>query len=274
MRVSFRDIEFNIVSFFGPYQSEYFERFNKHEVEPDTVGFLENVLDKNCLFIDIGASVGTFSLLAASLRSHVVAYEPMSEEVDSARRNLEANPKLERLISLKSVAVTSRRNLEVNVKNNYAKILTPIVRGEKYQYFNVEVAPIEDEIDFWISMARTNNLKIVLKMDIEGAEWPMLLDRNVLESIKKTSGLALVALHPGGHRPFVIGRPYFRKVRHLIFRFRNWKDAKSLYFLASEIGVKIKKLDGTVISHSRIFARLLDAGYYEFIFDFNGSKTI
>ena len=46
------------------------------------------------VFVDIGANVGQFSLLAASLGATVHAFEPSPDNMEALKRNLDLNPSL------------------------------------------------------------------------------------------------------------------------------------------------------------------------------------
>lgn len=78
------------------------------EFEPATVAVLAARLGPGTTFVDVGAWIGPFTLLAAALGARVVAYEPDPMAFASLVRNVALNPTLSSRIELHQRAVSAR----------------------------------------------------------------------------------------------------------------------------------------------------------------------
>jgi|GEM_PF-1890803 len=272
IEVQFREIRFYISDFFGPYNKQYFERLVRHQVEPDTVSFLENWVSHDATFIDIGSSIGQFSLMAASLGAQVIAVEPMNEEFESLQKNVSSNPDLIEKVKCLRVAITSEQILtDSRLVMFMSRVITPIVRGNQDQFSSeMKMVSFEQLCEDYFSDKKRNNL---VKIDIEGAEWGILRSDSCLKSMAKHRLLILIALHPGGYRPFEFGKvKLLNQLRHFGFRIKNWNESKLVFHKLQSVGASIRKLDYEEITHPRVFSRLVDAGSYEFILDFRNVR--
>lgn len=265
--VQFREIQFHISDFFGPYNKQYFERLIRHQVEPDTVGFLENWVSHDATFIDIGASIGQFSLMAASLGAQVIAVEPMNEEFECLQKNVSSNPDSIRKVKCLRVAITSEQILTDSRSAMFtSSVITPIVRGNTQISSELKMMSFEQLCEDYFRDKSKNN---VVKIDIEGAEWGILRSDSCLKSMAKHKLLILLAIHPGGYRPFEFRKiKFINQLRHFGFRIKNWNESKLVFRKLQSEGASIRKLDYEEITHPRVFSRLVDAGSYEFILDF------
>ena len=67
-------------------------RVNCCKREPDTIKFIENKLSKKSLFVDVGANVGTYSLIASSIHGNeCLSIEPAYFNYISLIKNIEIN---------------------------------------------------------------------------------------------------------------------------------------------------------------------------------------
>jgi len=77
-----------------PFRSEVGRQLFMREFEPDEVRFLQSVLKKGDVVLDIGANAGIYSLLASRIvgpAGHVYAFEIGPEEIRLFRHNLQLN---------------------------------------------------------------------------------------------------------------------------------------------------------------------------------------
>lgn len=73
--------------------------------EPRESGIIED-LPQESFFVDIGANIGWYTLLALSLGHRVLAFEPMSDNVQLLRHSLCLNPGLDERLELHEVALS------------------------------------------------------------------------------------------------------------------------------------------------------------------------
>lgn len=138
--------------------------------------------------LDIGASIGAFTLRAAKICKHVFAIEPMFHS------ELEENIRLNGLTNVTVLPIAlgyGQKNafIEFNKKSGYVPALTFV---ELLQLFK----------DYW------KNEITFLKCDCEGAEW--YIDHNALRSIRRIEMEVHPKMHPTeSNNPDMI--PYIKK---------------------------------------------------------------
>jgi FkbM family methyltransferase len=187
---------------------------NNSDYEPDTIAFLAKYVDKNCIFLDCGAAVGAMSLVAESLGAKVVAYEPMEHIFELAQANVKMNRKLASQIEIKKVAIGNAESSIEIIGKSERNILSEIVSESR----NFKDKPIK-VLDLKSEIKSINNNKIVLKIDIEGAEFKLLSDNALLSLLKSRKAICILALHPGFTRP-VKGNK-LRIIRKTVWKVRN-----------------------------------------------------
>jgi len=268
--MEFRDVQVNFQAVCGNYTFEWLKQIAMHEWEPDTVSFVENHSNKNTFFVDIGASIGIFSLISASLGSNVCSYEPMDPEFETLIKNLAANPNLLNRVKAKKIALG---NEAVALKSidfkEFAETdtISSINFAQGRQVQEIAINAFAEEARIWGGLA--NGKSIVLKMDIEGAEYPILLqDTNVL-ALKQIKAKCLVAFHPGATRPHKIRIPVIARFAFELFKFRNRVDAKRIFSGITNHNGIIKRTNNERIVSQKSFAKLIDLGILEFIIDFS-----
>jgi FkbM family methyltransferase len=132
--------------------------------------FVLDTLTNEDVFIDIGANVGHFSMLAASKKCEVHAFEPIPTTFKKLQKNIELN------------------NLEVNLYNkgvgaengvlNFSTqkgVMNSVVNDLNITSKEIEVVKVDDELK--------NRQPTMLKIDVEGYEWFVLKGaKNILKS--------------------------------------------------------------------------------------------
>lgn len=156
--------------------------FKLHDFE-DSRFILDTLTDQD-VFVDIGANVGHFSMLAASKKCEVHAFEPIPAAFDWLKRNVELN------------------NLKVNLYNkgvgaengvlNFSTdkgVMNSVVNDSNSTSKKIEVVKLDDA------------LKLIhptmLKIDVEGYEWFVLQGaKNILKA--KDLKYILIELNESG----------------------------------------------------------------------------
>jgi FkbM family methyltransferase len=180
------------------------------------------------------------------------------------KKNVESNPIVRELVELSDSAV-SDENSEISFQeNSNPEILSSIIfTGSNHATSKVIVNNLVDEIKRFNSKP---SRKLVIKMDIEGAEWKILRNNNVLRAMKEHEATLLLAVHPGFAHPM----PTLAK-KHLIARIpwliKQTREAVMLHENLSKFG-SIKRTNLNNIENKFKFALLIIAGYHEFIINF------
>jgi FkbM family methyltransferase len=150
----------------------FWNKLNSNRYEPDTIKFLENRVGKDTILLDIGAANGAMTLFAASRGSQVVSYEPEEKIFSALASNLKLTPDVRELVELKKAGVSIKNETIRFGRGEDRNILSDIVIDDQNENREiiVEILSLSDEL---ISLSRKGK-KIIVKMDIEGAEWKIL----------------------------------------------------------------------------------------------------
>ena len=251
----------------SPYGKYIWESIANGEYEPDTFYFLDKNLNLETLLIDIGASDGPVTFFAATKGAKVFAYEPMPKIYRSLEKNLSLNQNLKKSIfSFKSAVSSGKSTIALENKHN-KEILSPIVFT--HQPDDQALVNVESIIDV-ISSARSKfpTKKILIKIDIEGAEWAILKDRYSIDSFADNKVKILAALHPGFHRPPFMPMKFLNRLFWMIWRHKNRKDSKQVFRNLNR-AAKIYRTNLNLVTDENQFINLVDHGYHEWIIDFS-----
>lgn len=143
--------------------------FLTKQYEPHVARIVRSLLNPGDTFIDIGANLGYFTLLAASLvgeHGSVIAFEPSPENCRLLRRSLSQNGFKNVLIFEKAVAEATRRlAFSSGLPHSNARILRPEeLHGHEERYAQVEAVTLDDALQDVVTRID------LIKLDIEGAE--------------------------------------------------------------------------------------------------------
>ena len=108
IEVAVGDLRFRVVPEPDARYGAFWPLLSSGEFEPATVAVLTSRLGPGTTFVDVGAWIGPFTLLAAALGARVVAYEPDPMAFASLVRNVALNPTLSSRIELHQRAVSAR----------------------------------------------------------------------------------------------------------------------------------------------------------------------
>jgi len=250
------------------YGLAYWQRIEARQYEPDTISFLEANCNNQTDFMDIGAANGAMSIIASILGAQVSAYEPDDTIYRVFRRNLELNNELLSSVSLYNKALSDTNTVIQFNSETDASILSSIIfSNERISSGLVEVSSLVDEIDrFHEDLTR----QIVIKMDIEGAEWRILSSRAVISSLNSHRAKLLLAVHPGFTKPIP------RLANHFLITRIPWLVAQFVESVQLFTGInsyaEIQRTNGNTVSNKFKFALLIAAGYHEFVMAFGKHK--
>ena len=248
------------------YGSEFWEKISNRRYEPDTIGFLEARCDNQTDFMDIGAANGAMTLIAANEGSRVSSYEPDPRIHRVVSQNVKLNSALEQQILVQNKAISVDNGILEFKKNGDSSILSSIVftGHDATNSIYIDVLSLSDEIEkFHIDKSR----KLIIKMDIEGAEWRILKSRKILGALSGNVATLLLAVHPGLYRPFVPTLRGLDKFRLVVWKLRNYQESIKTFKLLNEYA-SIQRTNLNPIIDKHQFATLILAGYHEFIVEF------
>ena len=252
------------------YGESYWRRVAANTYEPDTMSFLRNYVNSDCDFIDVGAANGAITLLAGALGASVKSYEAAPGIYEVAKRNIELNPQLSNQISIKNCAISSQNGILEFSKSSNTNVLSDIVfTGLGNEKFRIEMVKLSDVIDEFHGVGK----RLVIKIDIEGAEWKILKDKETLDTLFKHNAIILLAIHPGFHRPVKVRRFTVKPIQRLFWQLHNAFEVYSVFNSLFKIaGVRRTNLD--LIKSPKKIVMLMFGGYFEFILEFGNHDHI
>lgn len=133
--------------------------------ESATTEFLSSFIKRDMTFVDVGANVGYFTLLAASLGARVVAYEPTPEVYTRLRENIELNG-LQNVTLMNAAVAEKAGTLTFHQSPDDPEANSIFGEGECIQ---VQAVALDDDLS-----RRDIRQVDLLKIDAEGAE-PLVL---------------------------------------------------------------------------------------------------
>lgn len=138
--------------------------------EPATVAVLREHLGPGRTFVDIGAWIGPFTLLAAALGADVVAYEVDPTAAAELRANVDANTELAARVDVRPRAVAARSGAvvldggDVGLGNGLTRIRRRGGRGPTVPADGADVLMADERV----------TRAALVKIDIEGAEFSVV----------------------------------------------------------------------------------------------------
>jgi len=143
-------------------------RFQEQKWEPEILRLIKLLTNSATTFVDVGAWIGPTTLIASALGARVIAFEPDPQALVSLRANLQANPHLQPLIDLRSVALSS--------KDGEASLGTTSLGGSGS---SLVLTPTDSDHVQVATSSPTVELggidgPVILKVDIEGGEYELL----------------------------------------------------------------------------------------------------
>jgi len=144
------------------------------------------------LFIDIGANIGTYSIIAAKNGVKCIAFEPVLTNYISLKKNIQLN-RLEEFIEPMMIGLAEKAS---KARFNYdplkpgASSIHPIKRTS-------EILEIELKVFDDLNCVSTETNKILIKIDVEGMELNVLKGMEKILSNKKDICLIIETKHSG-----------------------------------------------------------------------------
>ncbi|WP_413990376.1 FkbM family methyltransferase [Labrys okinawensis] len=159
--------------------------------EPETLASVRALVDEDTLFIDIGGWIGPITLLAAALGARVLTFEPDPRAFELIRANVAANPALAPRITLHNAAVSpTPGRVRLGSPRKPGDSMGSILAADSGVALWDAAAILPSEI---AAMAADAG-RIVLKMDVEGAEYGLL--PHLAPLLGPRTVAALIAFHP------------------------------------------------------------------------------
>jgi len=133
--------------------------------EFESLGFIMHSLQKDYLFIDVGANLGSHSILASSVvGSETIAFEPNKDSIKKINKQAQIN-KVESKITIKNLAIGDKKG-KVYFTNNRDALNRVALKNKDLNVEEIDISTLDLEVN--------TNKKMVLKIDVEGFEMKVL----------------------------------------------------------------------------------------------------
>ncbi len=193
-------------------------------IEPETVATICRHAGPGRLFIDVGAWIGPFSLLAAGLGADVVAFEPDPVAAAMLRRNVALNPALASRIDVRQQALGARNGrvlLEssVGLGNARSRLVGVVEQSGRSESEPLSVV----EVDVRDAGAELGTLlkyrpHSIVKIDVEGGEFQIVPALRSVIAVHRP--VLLLSIHqpesPGWLRSIPRRATYARRMRRVV----------------------------------------------------------
>lgn len=162
----------------------YGDQLWESEWEPDQQEGIAKVLrNSSAIFVDVGAAVGVYSLMAAALGRRVIAIQPGDSIFQDLNRNMDCNSSFAPNVTLLHGFAVAR--------NESKRKLGGYAQNSSKMTFSHE--------DYVLEELLREHDNLVIKMDIEGAEWPIIQDSSFIKMLKERNFILFLSLHIGFH---------------------------------------------------------------------------
>jgi FkbM family methyltransferase len=256
--------EFQIELDEDSYGHEFWDRIENGLYEPDTMAFLKLNVDENSDFIDIGAANGSMTILAGLRGARVLSFEAAPGIYAVANRNVELNNFINE-VKVVNTAISNHDGVMTFSREGDNKVLSSIVfTSLENSSTEIQVQNLSEVIQEFHKPTRD----LVLKVDIEGAEWRLFHDDEIIKSLAQHKATVLLAIHPGFHRPFKqypLGLTLFSKT---VWQLRNAAETYQV-FKSLLAYAYIQRTSRDFINSPRKIVALMFGGYFEFILTFD-----
>jgi FkbM family methyltransferase len=255
LKVSYNDI----------YDEHFWGQMSDGGWEPSTFGFVEFAVRSGDVFVDIGSATGAFTLIAAQNGAKVVAVEPYAAWRETLEQNIADNGLKEKILVVAAAVSDYSGSIGMSVGSHRA-VLSDITFTGLDQIEPVETAVLT--IEDLVGLEDFDGSRLVIKMDIEGAEYAILKHSPSLKFLQSQKATLLVSLHPGF--PYAIRRlrGALAKINRLYQLARGFFD-NLVVFSRLLVHARVFMVNGTEVTRGFTFAMLAVFGSYDYVVRFS-----
>jgi FkbM family methyltransferase len=252
------DVTFKVYSEPTLYDNTFWDKVESGSYEPDTLFTLKRHVSPYVVFFDVGSAVGVMTLVAASLGAKCITYEPVPKFFTALSKNIDLNLGIKDHIVSKQSVVSNISQSTISLRDQVGHSISSIVYSEN-----------QDEVSNLVDLKKEilnycSTLKPIIKFDIEGAEYKLLWDEELLQILQEKKAILVLAIHPGFFRPMRKHKNLFiLKLAWFKFIIRNYIDNYKLYKNLISF-CKVKRSNDVEVLSAHKFCMMSAAGVYEY----------
>lgn len=170
-------------------QPTFWDRVEAGRWEPGTLALIEQLVDGGTTFLDLGAWVGPTALYAATRARRVLAVEADPAALEQLKRNLAVNPDLAQRIEIVAGAINAHQGLvRLGARRKAGDSMSStLLAGSEHTWTAAAITPAQ------LAGRLRRDERLVIKIDIEGAEYALLPH---LGPLLDRADAILAAFHP------------------------------------------------------------------------------
>jgi len=162
-------------------------------LEFEDMAFLLHILKNNDLFVDVGANVGVYSVLASvNTESNVISIEPIPSTFDKLKKNIFLNNATDRVQLVQAGVASQNGELIFTVDNDTVNHV--INETEKNVPINTVKVPV-----YTLDEICKSKEPLLIKIDVEGFEWEVLNGASAILQQQMLKAL-IIELNGSGER--------------------------------------------------------------------------
>jgi FkbM family methyltransferase len=174
-------------------------RMRDGSFEPDETRLLQQMAEKTDVFVDVGANIGYYACLMRSLGKHVVAIEPLRQNLDFLFANLAANHWAD--VEVLPVGLAAKPGiLEIYGGGTGASLIQNWAGASGVLRNTIPISTLDNVLG-----TRFDGRRLLVKIDVEGTELSVLIgaERTLVVSPnpKWLIEICLTEYHPNGVNP-------------------------------------------------------------------------
>ena len=151
-------------------------------MEYQDMAFLLHALQPDEIFVDVGANIGAYTILASKVvKSRTVAFEPIPETAQRLKEQTRIN-NIDDMVDIRNIGIGNKKE-KLWFTANSDTVNKVILNAENGNATSVEVSTLDVELN--------EDARYFLKIDVEGFEFNVIEGANTLLSSGKIAALII-----------------------------------------------------------------------------------
>jgi len=174
-------IEFDLSKGLDAFMYDALLRYGHYEKEVESI--LSHLITEDTTFVDVGANVGYFTILASELARTVYAFEPVPAAFERLSKNVSLND-LKNVLAFQCAVSKERTKLRLFESRISPGHDSTVKRFEHDKSFFVDAVTLDETIE-------PSAGNVVMKVDVEGSEMDVLLGASRLIRSGRVSAIVV-----------------------------------------------------------------------------------